>query len=178
MMEERMIVAGEGGQGLMTLGKVMAQAAMDDGLDVTWYPSYGAEVRGGTAHCHVVVSDRPIYSPLVEEATALLVMNGPSLARFAPRLVEGGLLVLNTSLVDAPADLAGTVVEVGATDMANALGNIRVANMIMLGALNARRKIFSEKSLAGALATVLGDRRKGLLDANLTAYRKGRELGK
>jgi 2-oxoglutarate ferredoxin oxidoreductase subunit gamma len=176
-MEERMIFAGAGGQGLMLLGKLVAQAAMDEGLCVTWFPSYGAEVRGGTAHCHIVVSDREIPSPLVEKATTLLIMNEPSLKRFLPRLAPGGLLVLNTSLAAPPAGANGTLVAIGATDIANELGNIRVANMAMLGALNARRRIVSDDTVAATLRKAL-EGKAALFDINITAYRRGAEAAK
>ena len=101
-MTERMIFSGSGGQGLLTAGKLLAVCAMDAGMQVTYFPSYGAEVRGGTANCRVIISEKPIASPLVEEATAVLAMNAASLTRFMPLLVEDGLMVLNSSM-DAPA---------------------------------------------------------------------------
>jgi len=173
-MEERMIFAGAGGQGLMTLGKVLAQAAMEAGLEVTWYPSYGAEVRGGTAHCHVVVADGEIYSPLVERASVLVIMNEPSLKRFGARLADDGLLVLNTSLAEKPASSNGTVIAVKATDVANELRDIRVANMVMLGALNGVRRIVADEYVEKALASFLRGR-KALMDLNLEAYARGCE---
>jgi len=175
-MEERMIFAGAGGQGLMTLGKLVALSAMREGLQVTWFPSYGAEVRGGTAHCHVVVKDSEIFSPLVEAATALGIMNKPSFEKFSPRLADGGLLALNTSLVEPPESWNGELLAVDATGVANELGEIRSANMVMLGALNARKALFSDETLEGALEEFLGKRRSGLLEVNLAAYRRGREF--
>ena len=97
-MNHRIIFAGSGGQGLLTVGKLLAQCSMEEGRHVTCFPSYGSEVRGGTSHCHVIVSDEEIYSPLVEDATALMIMNQPSLERFGPQLIRPGLLVLNTSM--------------------------------------------------------------------------------
>ncbi len=175
-MEERMLFAGAGGQGLMTLGKLFALAGLHDGKNVTWYPSYGAEVRGGTAHCHVVVSDSEIYSPLVEEATAMVVMNQPSLNRFLPRLSDDGLLVLNTSLAElGDGQSPANVIAVPATDIANELGDVRVANMAMLGALNTARRIVREKTLEKALKEFLGSKKKHFLEPNLAAYARGRE---
>lgn len=176
-MEERMIFAGAGGQGLMALGKLTAQAAMVDGLHVTWFPSYGAEVRGGTAHCHLVVSDTEVYSPFVEKAGVLVIMNEPSLKRFLPRLAEGGVLILNTSLAAAPPSLNGAVLAVPATDIANELGNIKIANMVMLGALNARKRLISEKALIDAVKAYLGESKKALLDVDIQAYKRGFEVG-
>jgi 2-oxoglutarate ferredoxin oxidoreductase subunit gamma len=174
-MEERMIFAGAGGQGLMTLGKVLVQAGMSEGKNVTWYPSYGAEVRGGTAHCHVVVKDGEIYSPLVEKATTLVIMNEPSCVRFSPRLSDGGLLVLNTSLVPMPEGSNGSILALNATDIANELDDIRVANVVMLGALNAARSIVGEKTIRKTLESFLGAKRRDMLDLNLRAYDRGRE---
>jgi len=176
-MEQRMIFAGAGGQGLMMLGKLVAYAAMNEGRSVTWFPSYGAEVRGGTAHCHLVISDTEVYSPIVEKATALLIMNEPSLKRFLPRLQPGGLIVLNTSLAQVPVGANGSFLAVPATDIANELGNIRVANMAMLGALNARAKLVSEGAFTSAVKESLGESKKALLDINLNAYRRGFEIG-
>lgn len=173
-MRERMIFAGYGGQGLMMLGKVMALSAMMEGKNVTWFPSYGAEVRGGTAHCHVVVTDDQIYSPLVETATALVIMNGPSLKRFSPRLADGGTMVLNTSLAEPSDDLNGSLVSVPATDIANELGNIRVANIVMLGALNAARPIVDDATVEKALRESLKGKEQ-LVEVNLAAYARGRE---
>ena len=172
-MQERMIFAGYGGQGLMMLGKVMALSAMMEGKNVTWFPSYGAEVRGGTAHCHVVVTDDQIYSPLVETATALVIMNGPSLKRFSPRLADGAM-ILNTSLVDPPDEIDGKLVSVPATDIANELGNIRVANIVMLGALNAARPIVDDAMIEKALRESLKGKEQ-LVGVNLAAYARGRE---
>lgn len=173
-MQERMIFAGYGGQGLMMLGKIVALSAMKEGRNVTWFPSYGAEVRGGTAHCHVVITDMEIYSPLVETATVLLIMNGPSLKRFSPRLADGGAMVLNTSLAEAPDDLNGDIASVPATDIANELGNIRVANIVMLGALNAVRPIVDDATVEKALREFL-KAKEDLIDVNLAAYARGRE---
>lgn len=176
-MEERMIFAGAGGQGLMLLGKLVTYAAMKDGLHVTWFPSYGAEVRGGTAHCHVVVSDAEVYSPIVEKASTLLIMNEPSLNRFLPRLGSGGTVILNTTLSAAPQGANGALVQVPATDIANELGNIRIANMAMLGALNARKKIVAEATLANAIREIVGDSKKAPFAANMEAYKRGFEIG-
>lgn len=173
-MEERMIFAGAGGQGLMTLGKLLALAAMKEDLNVTWYPSYGAEVRGGTAHCHVVISDDEIISPLVEKASVLVIMNQPSLSRFSSRLRDGGLLVLNTSLVDRPEKLNGTVLAVKATDIANDLRDIRVANAAMLGALNESRRLVSDDAVKRALEELLPGK-QAVIDVNRRAYEEGRK---
>jgi len=173
-MTERMIMAGWGGQGLMTLGKLVANIMMDQGRHVTYFPSYGAEVRGGTAHCQVIFSDEPIYSPIVERADTLLIMNQPSYERFRPRIVPGGLLVLNASMVADEAPHEGiTVVRVPATDLANELGNIRVGNMIMLGAYRAVRDVLPEEAIRAHLAGVFTGARADMVDLNMEAIRRG-----
>ena len=176
-MTHRMILAGSGGQGLLTAGKLLAECGMLEGRQVTYFPSYGAEVRGGTAHCHVVVSDEEVSSPLVEDATALLIMNQPSLERFCPRLVRGGLLVLNSSMASPPKPVRGRkVIEVPASDIARRLGDVRVANMIMLGALNATLGLVKSDHILAALARRLAGKSEALMPLNEKALTQGEEL--
>jgi 2-oxoglutarate ferredoxin oxidoreductase subunit gamma len=177
-VEERLIISGFGGQGVMTIGKFAASLAMDDGREVTFFPSYGAEVRGGTAHCHLIVSDEPIISPLVEEADSLIVMNQLSYDRFRPLLRAGGLLVLNSSLaeIDPAKEKAGAErVAVPATEIANEMGNVRVANVIIFGAYCARRKLLDPDRVLAGIDTVLSER-KHLQEINRLAFQKGMEL--
>ena len=150
-MYERIIFAGSGGQGVMTLGKVVARAAMLTDLNCTYLPSYGTEVRGGTANCTVVISDDEIFSPVVESADVLFAMNEPSYKRFAPRLKPDGLLVINTSMAE-PDQTNDRTVTIPATDIANELGDVRVANVVLLGAYNARRKLLDDELLFGQLS--------------------------
>lgn len=173
MTQERIIFAGAGGQGLMVLGKLMIFAAMKEDFAVTWFPSYGAEVRGGTAHCHLVISSSEIYSPFVEKATSIVVMNEPSLKRFADRVEAGGLMVLNSSLAEPPAGKDYRIISVPATDIANDLGNIRVANIVMLGALNTARKLVAVPTLDTAIKDFLGVAKRDLYAINMEAYRRG-----
>jgi 2-oxoglutarate ferredoxin oxidoreductase subunit gamma len=174
---ERVIMAGFGGQGMMLIGKVYAAAAMRQGREVTFFPSYGAEVRGGTAHCQVTVSDAPIYSPMVDAADTLIAMNGPSYDKFRPRLKPGGLLLLNTSMVDLDAphgdrdDL--TVLQAPTTEMANELGNVRVANTIMLGAYAVLRPLLPAEAVLEALEASLGRAKAHLVEVNRAAFRRG-----
>ncbi len=155
-MDERILLAGAGGQGALTIGKFIAELLMSKHR-VTWFPSYGAEVRGGTAHCHVVISDDEIANPVVEEATALLMMNQPSYLRFRQRLQSDGVLVTNSSMIvlDPPTP-ASVVVEVAASELASKMGDIRVANMIMLGALNQVKPLMTVDELNGMVDKVLG----------------------
>lgn len=173
-MEERILLAGAGGQGALTIGKFIAEVLMNK-YRVTWFPSYGAEVRGGTAHCHVVVSDREIANPVVEEATVLLIMNQASYDRFRERLTDGGLLVCNSSLVTPdPADASWTVA-VRASELATEMGDVRVANMIMLGALNQVKHLMSVEELNRMVDHVLGTApsKARLSDLNKRAFVAG-----
>ena len=173
-MLERLIAAGYGGQGLMFTGKLIAWAMMNRGFQVTYIPSYGAEVRGGTANCHVVVSSERIHSPIVEEADSLLIMNEPSLARYADTLAKGGRIFLNTSMVAADKVPAGrTVVAVPATEIASSLGDVRVANMVMLGAYNAVKELLSLEALRGAVENATGSKGRAMLDTNFAAVERG-----
>lgn len=176
-MTHRIILAGSGGQGCLTMGKLLAECAMAEGLYVTYFPSYGAEVRGGTAHCHVVLSDDQIFSPLVESATALMIMNQPSLDRFGPQLVRNGLLVLNSSMAAvAHPPRSGTVIEVPASDIARRLGDVRVANMVMLGALNRTLALVRTDRILAALAQRLVGKAEALMPLNERALAQGGEL--
>jgi 2-oxoglutarate ferredoxin oxidoreductase subunit gamma len=146
-MTHRILIAGSGGQGIMMLGKVLAQAAMAEGRFVTFLPAYGAEVRGGTANCMVVISDAQIGSPLVGEADSLIVMNEPSLSRFAPRISRNGTIFINSSLVPDKITVLGGL-WFPFTEIAIGLGNQKAANMVALGC-------FCEKTKIIAIETVM-----------------------
>ena len=162
---------------MLTMGKLLAECGMAEGWQVTYFPSYGAEVRGGTAHCQVVLSDQEIYSPLVEDATALLVMNQPSLERFGSQLVRGGLLVLNSSMAGITDGLPGRkVLEVPASDIARKMGSVRVANMVMLGALNGTLGLVKSERILTALAQRLTGKAEALMPLNEKALATGQEL--
>ena len=179
-MTERVIMAGFGGQGMMMMGKLLAGVAMRQGKEVTFFPSYGAEVRGGTAHCHVVISDEPIYSPIVEEADTLIVMNQPSYDKFQPRLREGGLILLNSSMAETDDALADTppdtCLRIPATEVADEIGNVRVANAVMLGAYAASRGLLPAEAVLAGLESEMVGRKAHLLDVNRAAFRKGQEF--
>jgi len=135
-MERSIIIAGFGGQGVILAGKILAQAGMDHGLEVTWLPSYGPEMRGGTANCTVVLSDEAVGSPITDEATALIAMNLPSLDKFEHSLTAGGTIVVNRSLIDS--QVSRTDVTASYIDMneiaRDEVGNPRAINMVALGA--------------------------------------------
>lgn len=178
MVEEKIICAGFGGQGVMSLGLLLAYAAMIEGNEVTWMPSYGPEMRGGTAYCCVIIGDRPIGSPLIsDDATAVIVMNQPSLEKFEQRIVSGGLLLVNSSLVGqrvARHDL--DVRNLPALDEAVVCGDGRVANMIMLGALQEVTGVVRTASILQAFGKVFGAKARRLLPLNSAALARGAAL--
>lgn len=158
----------------MLLGKILAQAAMHENKHVTWLPSYGAEVRGGTAHCMVVISDEEIGSPYITEADALIVLNEPSLERFKNRLKIRGLLIANSSLMENKATLKGAYQPF--TDIAETLGNVRIANMVALGCFLAHKKIVTPKSIVEAIEEMAPSGKKHLVEINIKALEEGMKL--
>lgn len=177
-MREDIIFAGFGGQGIMLMGKVLSHAAMNEDKFVTWMPSYGAEVRGGTAHSMVVISDSPIASPIVREPSICIVMNKPSLQKFEPKVKTKGILIINKSLMEIGTKKSDIdILEIPVTDMALRLGNPRVSNMIMLGALLTRRDLLSIKSLIYSLKDVIPRHHHSTIAINEKAIREGYEYG-
>ncbi len=175
-MREDMIFSGFGGQGIMFMGKILSYAATDNGKFVTWMPSYGAEVRGGTAHSMVVISDSPVPSPVVKEPTICVAMNTPSYSKFSGKVKESGILIINSSLVESGEKREDIdIVEIPATDIASGLGNVRIANMILLGALLSRREIFPVEILVKSLEKVVSKKRRNIISKNEEAIRKGYE---
>jgi 2-oxoglutarate ferredoxin oxidoreductase subunit gamma len=173
-MERSTIFAGFGGQGLLFAGMILARAAMLEGLEVLWIPSYGPEMRGGTASCTVIVGDRPIGSPIVDHADAAVLLNPPSLARFEPVVAGGGLLVLNASLIEAePSRTDIETVAIACTKLARQAGDDKLVSVVALGALIARRPIVTPASVRGALEAVLSAKRPDFLEADLAAFRAG-----
>lgn len=180
-MEQGVVFAGFGGQGILLAGKVLARAGMEYGLEVSWLPSYGPEMRGGTANCTVVLSDAPIGAPIVDAAWALVAMNAPSLDRFEPELAQGGLAVINSSLVTRSLhrkDL--TCVPVPVSGLAHSLEMPRAANMVALGALLKVLDTVPLEAAIQAMAHEMGERgRERLVDANRKALEAGyAEAGK
>lgn len=178
-MQTEIIFSGFGGQGVMFAGQLLAYAAMDAGKEVTWIPSYGPEMRGGTAHCFVVISDQPIGAPVVKDPQIAIVFNKPSFTKYENVVRTGGLLVVNSSLVEDTATRTDiTVLNVPATGTAETLGNVRLANMILLGALIGARNIITEDVLRHALDEHIPEHRRNLLDLNYQAMSKGLEIAK
>jgi 2-oxoisovalerate ferredoxin oxidoreductase beta subunit len=165
-------IAGFGGQGVLLLGLALAEAGMRSGLHVSWLPSYGPEMRGGTAHCHVNLSERPIGSPLVSRPTVLMAMNGPSLERFQSAVEPGGLILYNASLATAPSlrdDVE--VLGVPASEIADQLGSTLLANMVMLGVYLEWTDVLSLEAARAALGAIV--KRRELLEADYKALEAG-----
>ncbi len=175
---EKVVIAGFGGQGIILAGKLLAQTAMKAGKEVTFMPSYGAEMRGGTANSMVVISEREIACPLVSNPDSAIIMNKASLNKFAPRLKKGGLLIFNSSLIDNQPQLDDSIeiLAVPADDIANQLGNAKVANMVVLGAYLAKKGLFGLDAAAAALPDVLAKRYHRMLPVNTEALHRGADV--
>jgi 2-oxoglutarate ferredoxin oxidoreductase subunit gamma len=173
-VQEEFIISGFGGQGALFAGQLISYAAMDAGLYVTWIPSYGPEMRGGTARCTVVVSDEEIGCPLVRRPSGAIVLNIPSMESFEPAVKPGGVLVVNQSLVPETSDRTDIrVVYVPATDLATELGSVRLANVLCLGALIGATGILPLAALEQALEDHLPQRHRWLLELNRQALHAG-----
>lgn len=179
-MEERIVIAGFGGQGVMALGQLLTYSGMIEDKEVSWLPSYGPEMRGGTANCNVVISSDPVGSPVVVESTAAIMMNRPSLDKFEDSIVPGGKLFINSSLIDRKVTRDDIeVYYIPANEIANDLGNARTANMVMLGAfLEATEAVKVDSVLDEAFTAVFGENRAHLKPINKEALEKGAELAK
>lgn len=173
-MNEQIIIAGFGGQGVLSMGKMLAGAVMEEGKNVTWLPSYGPEMRGGTSNCCVVASDEEICSPNVTRATSVIAMNRPSLDKFESAVLPGGSLFINSSIVDRKAERDDiNVFYIPANDIAEEVGNQKVANMVMLGAYLAKNPIIQVETILEQLSKVLGPKKQHLVQLNRTAIEKG-----
>lgn len=179
-LHEEVTIAGFGGQGIVLAGRLLAQTAMKAGKEVTCMPSYGAEMRGGTANSTVIIADEPIASPLVSKPDSLIAMNKASLNKFGSRIKRGGLLIINSSLIDGEPEVDASieVLAVPADEFAVELGNPKAANMVALGAYLERRGLFGAEAAAEALPDVLAKRHHKTLPVNTEALRKGAELAR
>jgi 2-oxoglutarate ferredoxin oxidoreductase subunit gamma len=176
-MQTEIVIAGFGGQGVLFAGQVMAYAAMDSGLEVTWFPSYGPEMRGGTANCTVIIGDEEIGSPLVLNPRAAIVMNLPSLEKYEETLQPEGVLILNASLIDQEVTRTDlSIARIPANEIAEEIGDKRLTNMVMLGALLARLPVLKIEAVEKALEEHLPARHQHLLPLNFKALRAGAEL--
>ncbi|RPH82331.1 MAG: 2-oxoacid:ferredoxin oxidoreductase subunit gamma [Candidatus Rokuibacteriota bacterium] len=168
------VLAGFGGQGILFLGKMIATAGMLEGKEVSWIPSYGPEMRGGTANCSVVVSDRRIGTPVVTRPNVLVAMNRPSLEKFEVKMAPQGFLLVNRTLIEIDhtrEDIEAAYVEI--TGLAGTVGNPRLANIVALGALIARVPIVGKDTAIAALKKELSGKKAALLDLNLQALEAG-----
>lgn len=177
MVNEKVIVAGFGGQGVMLIGQILSYCATAKDINTLWFPSYGPETRGGTANCSVTISEENVNSPVISTPDSLIIMNKPSLAKFMPKLKKDGNLFVNSSLVnglDYRSDV--NVYQVPVNDLALKLGNIKVANMIMLGAYLEVTKIFTNDEVIEIMKKKFTGSKLALIDMNIQALETGRQI--
>ncbi len=178
-MEERIIIAGFGGQGVMAMGQLLTYSGMLEDKNVSWLPSYGPEMRGGTANCNVIISSQPIGSPVVVEATTVIVLNKPSLDKFESAVMPGGRLFINSSLIDRkPIREDIDVYYIPANEIADELGSLKVANMVMLGAYLEVFNAVKLESIYTAFLKVFGESKAHFLPVNNEALKRGGEVVK
>lgn len=176
-METSLIIAGFGGQGVLFAGQLLAYAAMDNGRFVTWIPSYGPEMRGGTANCTVIISDEPIGAPIVAQPDAVIALNQPSFEKYETAVKPGGLLVINSDIVKGKTlrtDIE--TLNIPANSIAERHGSIKMLNMALLGAFLARRPVLSLDAVSDALLDHLPSAKMYLLENNLDVLREGYRL--
>lgn len=173
-METSIIISGFGGQGTLFSGQVLAYAALDAGKQVSWIPSYGPEMRGGTAHCTVIISENDIGSPIVRSPTIAVALNLPSLDKYENRIQKGGLIVANASLINRKVERKEIqAIHIPANNIAEEIGNMRLANMVAIGAMITARPLLPLDALKQALKDHLPERHKKLLPANFEALNRG-----
>ncbi|NLC62998.1 MAG: 2-oxoacid:ferredoxin oxidoreductase subunit gamma [Thermoanaerobacterales bacterium] len=170
-MKTEILIAGFGGQGIMLLGEILAYSAMKEGKEVSWIPSYGPEMRGGTANCMVVISDKRIPSPIVTSPDLFIAMNKPSLEKFLPRVKPSGTVFLNKSMIDYRPSRTDVKIEcIDAVGVADKLGNIKTANMVVLGAVVRTTQIVRQDTVLTSLNHFMEGKKKRLLDINRKAF--------
>ena len=176
-MLEKTICAGFGGQGVMSMGRLIAETAMANGFEVSWLPSYGPEMRGGTANCHVIVSSTPIGSPVISaDATSVLALNLPSMHKFATELVEQGLMIFNSSLIEQEPDRRDIrTIPIAANEIASDIGNLKAANMVMLGAFIELTNVVKLDEVMAELGKMFGSGKEQFIPVNERALRRGME---
>ena len=176
-MQTSIIIAGFGGQGVLFAGQLLAYAGMDTGHHVTWIPSYGPEMRGGTANCTVVIGDEPVGAPIVSRPDVAIVLNPPSFDKYEPLVKPGGVLIVNSAIVDKQSTRTDIdVVYVPANSIAEEAGSTKMLNMAAVGALLAARPILSLEDLAQALRDHLPESKHHLLEANMGVLRAGYDV--
>ena len=174
-MQNEVQFAGFGGQGIMLMGQIMAEAALQQGNEVVWIPSYGPEMRGGTAYCTVVISDRPIGSPIIRNPKHLVAMNRPSLEKFAPSVKSGGTIFINSSIISIDAGRDDVdVIKVPIIEIAKELGNVRIANIIALAAFVSRSQVVDFELLRESVKAKFANKEK-LIPINMKALEEGQK---
>lgn len=173
-MEQRIIIAGSGGQGILFLGKVLAHVAIKENKEVTWFPSYGAEMRGGTANCMVVISDELIGSPIVKNADYLIVLNEASFNKFMSRVTQGGYLIYDSSIIkNSKSRNDINVYPVNASQEASLIANPRLANMVLLGAFVKISRIFNIEKVLETIEEIIPPKRKEMIEINKSLILRG-----
>lgn len=173
-MDQELIIAGFGGQGILSMGKILAYAGLHEGKNVSWLPSYGPEMRGGTANCNVIISGEEVGSPIISRATALIVMNQPSLEKFEDVIVPGGIVILDSALVPVmPKRTDLKVFALPATTHAYEMGNATFAGIILLGKFIGETGIITKENFENALRSVLPKRKHGLIPEEMVALEYG-----
>jgi 2-oxoglutarate ferredoxin oxidoreductase subunit gamma len=173
-MHEEIIISGFGGQGALFAGQLLTYTGMDEGWHVTWIPSYGPEMRGGTAHCIVILSDDDIGSPIIRQPTVCVVMNPPSMDKYEPLVKAGGLLVANSTLVRTRSERTDIeAVYIPANELAAQLGNVKMANVVLLGAMLGTREILPIASIKRTLDEHIPEHRKKIIEPNKRALDRG-----
>lgn len=176
-MQTEIILAGFGGQGIMLAGQLLAYAAMDSGYEVTWIPSYGPEMRGGTANCTVIIADEEIGSATVRNPKVALVFNLPSFDKYEPLVVPGGVLIANASLINRDFKRTDLVrVMIPANEIAESLGERRLLNMVMIGAMLDKVDVLTVEMIEKALADHMPERHRHLLEKNVAALHEGKQF--
>ncbi len=177
---EQIICAGFGGQGVMLMGRLIAAVAMRGGMEVSWLPSYGPEMRGGTANCQVVISDSPIGSPVISRnADTVLAMNLPSMRKFEGELVPQGLMIYNSSLIETAPDREDIrLAPIPANEIANEIGNLKAANIVMLGAYAELKGLLDPEEILNVLEETFGAAKSQFIPINRKALERGVEAGK
>ena len=171
---QEIILAGFGGQGILSMGKFIAMSGLEENKNVSWLPSYGPEMRGGTANCNVIVAEEEVGSPIINKATAIIVMNQPSLEKFEDYLLPGGVAILDSSLVPVmPKRTDVSVYAIPATEMAYEMGNATFAGVILLGKLIEVTGVVSKESFEKALYKILPPKRHGMIPDEMKALEAG-----
>lgn len=170
-------IAGFGGQGVVSAGVILAQAGMLDGKEVSFFPSYGAEMRGGTANCSVVIASDEVTTPIVSEPDTVIVLNEPSLAKFEPMVKPGGLLIINSSLVNSkPTRKDIRVISAPFNEIAAEVGNVKAMNMVVIGAYAAATGAVTEDAVAKALPKVYKKLKPEAIELNMKAMKRGMQI--